>query len=724
MIAARDAKGNRFILTRPQDHGPRGYLLYTDVESGETKQYFNPEKVRQGDNFGSILSSAGKFYYDQAGGHVLEFDVNSRETRYLGKPDPATVHFMVYTEAPDGKIYLGSYPNAGITQYDPATGKFRVYGSVDKTEKYIYELATDKNGFVYAGIGTARANIIALNPATGEVLPILPEDKRKLGSAAVVTGDDGYAYGRFGDFQVKLLDGKIVEAVAKVAAPKPIKGAKYGNRLPDFGDGTRVAGLDLYTKEALVREKNGKLRVLKFDYQSGGLDFTSLAMGPGGKFYGSTSHPMHFVELDTASGKIVDHGPNPIVSGGNFCNMTASADKLFACEYAGGRLWVYDPKLPIRFGSNGLTRFGATPSELAMAGSYRGGTVSALNAPPILFCNGGGNGAEFRFPLTVEADGEYYLNCQFFENGNYGTVKLAFEGKEFKRNLQNLVDRPSPMVALGPFRLKKGSCDAVFTVDANPGGRAWFGIVGLALEKEPRRDAVPDKVPDNPRILGRWKDLVTRPRAINIHPDGKHVVIAGYANYGLNGGGFGIHDLSTGENREIAGWMPGESCIAFRFLPGGDIVGGTSNAAPGGGYKQVDQASLFRLDWKTGKVSKKLELPGVTEVVSVELWNGKLVAVTANGELLALDPETFAVLARSSVAGLGTPPRNALQKSGDGRLLLLQYNGIQEIDPVTLTARLLARGEFGITAGGGCRENTLYFGCGREFAKYELPPKK
>ncbi len=699
-------------------------MLYTDVDSGETKQYFNPKEVRQGDNFGSILSSKGKFYYDHSGAHVLEFDVNSRETRYLGKPDPAAVHYMVYTEAPDGKIYLGSYPNAGVTQYDPVTGKFRVYGSLDQTEKYTQELATDKNGFVYAGIGTARANIVALNPATGEMTQILPEAKRKLGSGSVVSGDDGFAYGRFGGFQVKMLDGKIVEENVKIPPPRAIKAAKYGHRLYDFGDGSRVTGIDLYRKEMLIREKDGKVRTLKFDYVSGGLAFTSLAMGPAGKFYSSTSHPMHFSELDTRTGKITDHGPHPIVSGGNFCNMAASADKVYLCEYAGGRLWVYDPKLPYRSHGSGLARFGATPHEMAMSGSFKGGTVSALSSPPVLFCNGGGDGAEFRFPLAVDTDGDYYLNCQLYEHANYGRIKLDFQGKELKRNLQNLVDRPSPMIAMGPFSLKKGKYDAVFTVDANKGGRAWLGIAALALEKTARQDATEEKIKDNPLILGRWQDLVTRPRAVNIHPDGKHVVIAGYANYGLNGGGFGIHDIATGKNSEISGWMPGESCIAFRFLPNGDIVGGTSNDAPGGGYKQMDQASLFRLDWKTQKVTKKLPLPGVTNVVSVEVWNGKMFAVASNGEYLVLNPDTFEVITRSNVAEFGTPPRNAFQKSEDGRLWLLQQNGIQEVDPVTFAVKPVTRGAFGITAGGGCFDNTLYFGCDREFARYKLPPKK
>ncbi len=724
LIAARDARGKRFVLTRPQDHGARGYLLLTEVDSGKTTQYFNPESVRQGDNFGSILTSKGKFMYDQAGGHVLSFDVNSRETVYLGRPDPQNQHFMVYTEAPDGKVYLGGYPRASVTAYDPATGKFRNYGRMDDKEQYLHSIATDKNGFVYCGIGSARANIVALDPVSGKVIPLLPEAERKLGYGNVVAGDDGYVYARFGNYSVKLLDGKVVaENIAARPTPRNLLAPKYGGRLTSWDDGSRVMGCDLYRKELKIREADGKLRVLPFDYVSGGLEFTSIAAGPKGRIYGSTCHPMHFVELDSATGKITDHGPNPIVLGGNFCNMASSDQKVYACEYAGGRLWQYDPTRPIRFGTGMLTPFGATPEELAADGEAQNGHFSPLNSPPILFCNGKGDDAKFTLRLPVKTAGKYYLNVQFYEHANYGTVTLDFQGKSLRQNLQNLVDRPGAMQNLGPFELKPGNYPVVISVKANKNTKPWCGIVGAELSLEKRQGGSVEKSSDNPQILGRWQDLVTRPRAINIHPDGKHVVIAGFANYGLTGGGFGVHNLATGENRSIADWLPGQSCIAFRFLPNGDIVGGTSNEAPGGGYRKADEAAIFRVDWQTGKLVKAVPTPGSSNVVSVELWKGSLFAVTSDGVLYRLNPETLEILDRYSVAGGGTPPRNAFQKSADDRLFLLQANCIQEFNPATLKPVAVGLPASPITAGGACVNGKLYFACWTNYGEYQYPAK-
>ena len=720
LIAGEDAAGKRFILCRPQDHGERGYLLFTELDSGRTFQYFNPDAVRQGDNFGSVLTRNGKFYYDQAGGHVLCFDVNTRKTEYLGRPDTQTQHFMVYTEGPDGRVWMGGYPHASVTAYDPRSGKFRNYGSMDPREKYLYQIAVDRNGWVYSGVGSARANILALDPESGKITQLLPEEKRGLGYGRVVAGQDGYVYADYRDFRVQLLDGKIVAENVACPAPAAIKAPKYGGSIRAFSDGSRVLSYDLYQKKAVIREADGRMRTFPFSYLSGGLQFTSIARGPNGKIYGSTCHPMHFVELDPANGEIIDHGPHPIVLGGNFCNMVAGGGKLYACEYAGGRLWEYDPAQPIRMRGGALPSFGPTPEELAVSGKAEKGHFSALSAPRILFANGHTDGAVFTLPVRATKAGKAYLNVLLFEHAQYGTVTVAFQGKSEERNVQNLADRPSKMLTLGPFELQPGDYEVTFTVRANRGGKPWFGLVGMELADAPREgNAAPKEA--NPRILGRWSDLVTRPRAIAVHSDGRHVIIAGYANYGLTGGGFGIHDLKTGENREIKDWLPGHSCIAFRVLPDGDLIGGTSINAPGGGHIRATEAALFRLDWKSGKVKRSVPLPGATNVISVELWKGKLVAVTSDGQLLTVHPETLEIMRREQIGNYGSVPRNALQKSDDNRLFVLLSNHILELDPVSGAAVPIAGNSAAITAGGACIDGALYFGCWTNFGKYRYP---
>ena len=82
-----------------------------------------------------------------------------------------------------------------------------------------------------------------------------------------------------------------------------------------------------------------------------------------------------------------------------------------------------------------------------------------------------------------------------------------------------------------------------------------FAIIGMELSKQPRQLPKEQKTVANPEILGAWSNLIARPRAIAVHPTSGEVVIAGFANYGMVGGGFGIHDLKSGKNREISDWL-------------------------------------------------------------------------------------------------------------------------------------------------------------------------
>ena len=717
IVTGRDRQGKPFILCRPQDRGPQGYLLYTDVESGETFQYFNPETVRQEDNFGSVLSRDGKYYYDQRG-HVLEFDVNTRETRYLGCPDAANIHYMVYTEAPDGKIYMGGYPRAALALYDPATGKFHNFGRLDEREQYVGQLAVDRDGWVYAGIGTARANIVALNPATGEKIQILPEAQRRLGYGNVIAGEDGYVYGSFGDFRVKLLGGKIVEHSTMQVAPRSGRAAKFGTRLLDFEDGAKVLRYSIDDREILLCDPDGKVRTLKFDYRSGGVDITSIGGQVDDRLFASTSHPMHLVEIDTRSGKLIDLG---LEYGGNFCSITSVGNQVYACEYPGGRLWAFDPALP----SGGLGLHAAdfgerSTAELGAVVRAENGYTRQLGLLSILTCRAEpGKDATFTFPMTVPGDGEWYLHAVMLHHADADTVTLACGGERREVVMQTPLDQ-TRSVSLGPFSLKAGETPVVFTLRGLPDEEARLDLAGLKLDREPLRE-LPVAFRDNPRVLARWADLLTRPRAILAHPDGRHLVVCGFANYGLTGGGFGIYDRESGHTEEIRDWLPGHSCIALTALPGGDLAGGTSIAAPGGGHQVAHEAALFRLDWKTRKVSHSLTLPGCTQVIAVAFWKNRLVAATGDGRLLFLNPETWKVEFTVDISEWGMPQRHGLLTGAGDRLFLIQRDGISEISPKTSRPVRLAA-EKGISAGGAVAGGFLYCARGPRILRCPIPP--
>ena len=65
-----------------------------------------------------------------------------------------------------GRIYFGSYPNAKVGRYDPATGEMRDYGEMAPGQSYSRATAYH-DGFLYAGIGI-EGSLVKLNVETGE----------------------------------------------------------------------------------------------------------------------------------------------------------------------------------------------------------------------------------------------------------------------------------------------------------------------------------------------------------------------------------------------------------------------------------------------------------------------------------------------------------------------------------------------------------------------------
>ena len=717
VTAFRSAAGRRLAILRMQDRGPTGYLLLVDVDNRTSRQYDNPRKVRQGDSFGSILTHDEKYLYDQTGGRVLEFDWKTGKTRLLGRPDPdQTVHFMCYYQDEAGTVWMGGYPRATLSSYSPETGRFRNYGRMDKQEKYLFFLASDAEGWIYCGIGTARANLVAFHPATGERRELLPESERKTGSVSVIAGRDGFVYASIGTFKGKYRNGTFIGPVTSIPPARHDRAARSfspNSRRYDFGDGSTIVHADADSRSMIIREKDGTLTIIPFDFTSGGLNLTSLGAGPDGKVYGSTSHPLRFVEVDVpGGGRLIDHGGLPM--GGNLCAIASDRRQLYACEYAGGRMWEMDPSRPLQLTWKSL-HFNGGPDRLLAASTVRNGRLNRMNNPPLLYGSGEDENAEFRFILNHPETGKCYLNVQLFRNANYGKAVLDFHGTRREIDLEAAVDSPAPMVNLGPFELPAGQHELKVTLKPGSRGKRMFGIMAAALEPE-KRTTPPAEL--NPHVVGAWPDLITRPRAILLHPDGRSVIMSGFANYGLTGGGFGIHDRVTGRNRTVAEWLPGHSCIALSATAGGELVGGTSVEAPGGGREKVSHAALFRLSWPECRVLEQVEITGSRNIVAVEIHQGTLFAVTAEGELLIAPPERLAEFRRQSwPAEWGAAPRKALLSTGD-RLFLLLRGGIAEISPDTGHLQLLVRSQDAITAGGAIQNGALYFAMGRKVGRF------
>jgi hypothetical protein len=572
-VVTQDAQGRNLGIACALDMSEKGYLLATDLDSGETEQVLFPEGVPNSPPFASMLSKNGRFYTG-AGKVLLEFDPNTRTFLFHGIPDQATGCFVgeAFADGPDGLIYIGSYPDCHLLSYDPKTHEMKDYGQLDPEEKYFNYLAFDDQGWAYAGIGTARCNIVACNPKTGEKKQILPEGERKHGTAQVYRAADGRVYGLALGNTYRMSGGQAEKIERSAVAPKAPSGViGWGASTGKLPDG-RMARLDLPNSVITVTSADGQeTRRLPLRYASGGAQITSLVTGPDGKVYGSSAHPMHFFAYDPAADKLADLGPVRRIGGGNFCAMDSQGVYVAASSYSHGIFHLFDTTLPFNGGEG--------------------------NAP-------------------------------------------------------------------------------------------------------------------NPREVAEWHEDICRPRATLAHPDGKHVLMAGYAGYGLVGGGLGIYNIETETATLIKHeqLIPNQSTIALQALPDGNLVGGTTIEAPGGGHPLAEEAVLYLFDWPTRKVAfQTAPVPGAGAIVSLEIGSDGYIYGVAAGKLFVFDLQKRQVIHTTDMESFGGITRPGMVRAPDGNIYATMNKGVVRIAPKTFTCELIAEAPTPMTAGPALLQGRLYY---------------
>jgi hypothetical protein len=229
----------------------------------------------------------------------------------------------------------------------------------------------------------------------------------------------------------------------------------------------------------------------------------------------------------------------------------------------------------------------------------------------------------------------------------------------------------------------------------------------------------------NPRLLAEYPADICRPRAALAHPDGHHVLMAGYMGYGRRGGGLAIYDLATDQSTLITheNLIPDQSTITLKALPDGNLVGGTSIETPGGGHPTAKEGVLYLLDWPTRKVVfQTVPIPGATDVFSLEVGpEGKVYGLTAPGsDFFVFDPPTRQIVHRESLAEYGGLPRPALIRGPAGQIYALFTKAIVQIDPQTFQHQKLANAPGSISAGLAIQGGRLYFAIGSHLWSYGL----
>ena len=241
----------------------------------------------------------------------------------------------------------------------------------------------------------------------------------------------------------------------------------------------------------------------------------------------------------------------------------------------------------------------------------------------------------------------------------------------------------------------------------------------------------------NPKLLAQIGGPIARPRKMLAYPDGRHIVMAGFADYGWVGGGIAVYDLEKDEYTLFTAdqLLPGHSTITMRVLPDGNLVGGTSVEAPGGGHPTESIAKLFIMDWETKEILFQTEPdPGLTafgrriggsrEVVSIEVGpDGLVYGVTNEAVFFVFDPERLEVVHRESISEYGRPLRDTTMfRHGDYVYALLQRRLVQ-IEPGTFKHRAVSEIDPPATGGVAVLGDRIFFPRGSELWSMRLPDR-
>lgn len=230
----------------------------------------------------------------------------------------------------------------------------------------------------------------------------------------------------------------------------------------------------------------------------------------------------------------------------------------------------------------------------------------------------------------------------------------------------------------------------------------------------------------NPRELAEWPKEICRPRACLAHPNGEEIMMAGYAGYGLCGGGLGIYNLRTQQATLLTHeqLIPNQSTIALAALPDGRIVGSTSIEAPGGGHPLAKEAVVYILDWATKKVVfQQAPYPGEANLPSLIVGpDGLVYGVSGRSKLYVLNPSRPEIVRTDvDLSAYGNIVRPGMILGPDKNIYAAFSRAIVRIQPGSCTHEKIAEAPMGISAGPAFFNGRLYFASGARLWSYALP---
>lgn len=329
-----------------------GFVVSTDLNTAKSTFCPFPEGYvaypfgSMGTRTGKVCFGAGKMFYEfdpATCAYTLCHVINTS-----GKDD--TCEAWSPFEDRSGRIWFGAYPVTHLMSYDPKTGIFTEHGIMAEDQSYLTSIAEDKTGWIYCGMGTIAPTIAAFNPNTGEKRIIarseLPGD-----CAEVRLATDGNVYGALkgsshGSCYMREKEWHLLEGGAYLEAATAPFQTFYAFSGFDaihcpFENHPRILEQDLVDHRlTYLHPDTGETVTVSLDYDVAGAELSPITLGPDGKIYGTTNHPIQIFTYDPSSGVLTNFGRRPFarrISGwGNICAYASQGSILAGAAYCGG----------------------------------------------------------------------------------------------------------------------------------------------------------------------------------------------------------------------------------------------------------------------------------------------------------------------------------------------------------------------------------------------------
>ncbi|HZX03834.1 hypothetical protein, partial [Kribbella sp.] len=479
-----------------------------------------------------------------ANAHLYRYSPATGEVTDLGQPIAGQSQIYGLTSDPQGNVYAGTYPNAHAFKYDPTTGQVTDYGSLDPVQQYARSTVYDPDhNKLFVGVSTPNARLLRIDVATKAVEDITPP-----GTTAKDFIDLDYADGKvFANASSRLV---VVDAVT----------------------GEQIKYTDATTGQ----------QVMDYPIAARGVS----AAGPGGVYF--TDNKLALTHYDLATNTVGPVTPaRTMTRGGSI-----------------GYGWVTENGAPVLYG---------------LAGNYSGGTFRYNPADGTL--------AQWSSPF------QYVPSPLMHELADPSTGKVFVN--VYLNGSTAIYD---PATGKSTVTTRQGQVEG-WAWDGH--GKMYVGIYpyGRLSVWDPTQ---PDS-PTNPKELFSLVDSDHQNRPVAVVPDGNHVYVGTTPAYGEYGGALTVYDVPTGSHTVYRNLVTDQT-IASIVPDGNDVWAGSSIEGGQGTDPKATEAHLVKVDPATGQVLiDVVPVPGAASINELITGPDGNVWGLADGIVFAVDPATGAV---------------------------------------------------------------------------------